>query len=300
MNALTIIGAPSSAGGRQTGQELAPDAFRRAGLMQRLSEQGLDAIDGGDLPLVAYRPDAGRPQSQNLPLVAAVARELGDRVGEALAAGRLPVVLGGDCSIALGVLAGVVQHHTSVGLVYFDADLDLNTPETTHTGILDGMVLAHALGHGAPELTEIGPRRPLLAEGNVLLFGFDVDSGWIDPPEIERLEHSTMLRFPLSEVRPDPARLARRALDRIEERSQAIVVHFDIDVTNSPAGDVEHPRGLDPAAAFEALEVFVASPSCVAITLTEFNAERDPDQSIATELANGLAAALGRRIEGAA
>jgi arginase len=299
LRGLALIGVPSSAGARRTGQEKAPAAFRAAGLPDRLRAKGLEVADLGDLPSVSFRPDPEHPGRQNLPLVVDVARQAADRVDRALASRRLPLVLGGDCSLSLGVISGLLRHRPRLGLLYFDGDLDLNTPDTTGSGIFDGMVLAHALGRGAPELAGIGPRRPLLSEEDVVLFGYDVESGWVDPPETEALERSSLSKYPVAHVREDAAAAARDALLRLESRSDALLVHFDVDVTNLPAADVPHPHGLDAEAAFAALRVFVAAPACAGVVVTELNPERDPDGSDTARLVHGLEEALGARAESA-
>lgn len=137
--------------------------------------------------------------------------------------------------------------------------------------------------------------RPLLAEEDIVLFGDDVGSGWIDPLELEALERSRMSQYPLARVRADAAGAARDALLRLESRSDAILVHFDVDVMDFPAVDVPHPHGLDAESAFAALEVFVAAPTCAAVVVTELNAELDPDGSHTARLVDGLAEALGAR-----
>ena len=292
---IAVLGVPSSAGGRRTGQEAAPAAFRAAGLLERLRAEGLDVADLGDLPSVSFRPDPEHPRQQNLALVAEVARQAADSIDQTLASGRLPLVLGGDCSLSLGVIAGLLRHHTRLGLLYFDGDVDLNTPETTASGIFDGMVLAHVLGRGAPQLAEIGPRRPLLPEEDIVLFGYDAGSGWIDPPELEFLESSRMSKYPLARVRADATAAARDALLHLENRTDAILLHFDVDVMDFPAVDVPHPHGLDAASAFAALRVFAAAPTCAAVVVTELNAELDPDGSHAEHLVGGLVEALAAR-----
>jgi arginase len=221
-----------------------------------------------------------------------VARQVADQTDRALAEARVPLVVGGDCSLSLGVMAGLLRHHARLGVVYFDADLDLNTPETTLSGVFDGMVLAHAFGGGARELSAIGPRLPMVSDGDVVLFGYDVESGWIDPYEIEVLNRSEVSKYPLALVRENPALAAREALRGIEGRTDAVLIHFDVDVTNLPAVDVPHPGGLEAAAAFAALRVFASAQSCAAVVVTEFNAELDPDGSHAKYLVAGLSGAL--------
>ena len=248
----------------------------------------------GDSPPVSYRPDPEHPRHQNADLVARVARQTADRVDRAVASGRAPLVLGGDCSVSLGVVAGLLRHHTRLGLLYFDGDVDLNTPETTESGIFDGMVMAHLLGRGVPELAGIGPRTPLLHEKDVVLFGYDDESGFIDPPEREALERSRMAKYPLARIRQDAAAAAREALSVVQSRSDAFLVHFDVDVTRCPAADVHHPHGLDLRPAFAALKVFLASPACAAVVVTEFNAEKDKDGSDAVRVVDGLVELLTR------
>ncbi len=296
---LSLIGVPSSAGARQTGQERAPAAFRSAGLLERLRAKGLDVADLGDLSPISFRPDPQHPRRQNAALVVDVARQAADRVDQARANRRLPLVLGGDCSLSLGVIAGLLRHHPGLGLLYFDGDVDLNTPETTKSGAFDGMVMAHILGRGDAQVAGIGPRRPLLSEEKIALFGYDAESGWIDPPEIEILERSRMSKYPLARVRSDPAAAAREALVDLESRSDAILVHFDIDVMNLPAADVPHPRGLDAESTFMALRVLVGAPRCVGIVVTELNVDKDPGGAQTELLVEGLVNALGTREEGA-
>lgn len=295
MPGLALIGVPSSAGARQTGQERAPAALRAAGLLERLRAKGLEVADLGDLPSASFRPDPAHPRQQNLDLVVDVARQTADRVDRALESGRMPLVLGGDCSLSLGVISGLLRHHSNLGLLYFDGDLDLETPETTPSGIFDGMVVAHALGRGAQRLAGIGPRRPLLSEEDIVLFGYNVDSGWTDPPELEALERSRLWRYPASLIRADAVAAARDALLQLESRSDAILVHFDVDVMDFPAADVPHAHALAAESTFAALSAFVAAPAFAGLVVTELNAKRDPDGSHAEHVVHGLVEAFGAR-----
>jgi arginase len=270
--------------------------LRAAGLLERLREEGLDVADLGDLPRAFYSRDSEHPQQQNLALVLGVARQVADRVDQALASQRLPLVLGGDCSLTLGVIAGLLRIPQRLGLLYFDGDLDLNTPETTPSGVFDGMVMAHVLGLGVPQLAGLGPRRPLLSKKDVVLFGYNVESGLIDPPELEILERSGLSKYPLARVQAGAVAAAKDALNHLEGRSDTVLVHFDVDVMDFPAADVPHPHGLDAESAFAALRVFATAPLCGGVVVTEFNAERDPDGSQAESLVHGLVEALGARV----
>jgi len=289
---IALFGVPSSAGARRTGQEMAPAALRAAGLLHRLERSALDVVDLGDLPAEAFRPDPSSPRAQNVSAALRVAIGVAEQVDSAVAGGRMPLVLGGDCSLSLGVVAGLRRHYPRLGLLYFDGDLDLNTPRTTTSGILDGMVLAHLLGRGVPELARIGSESTALPEDRIVLFGFDTASGWVDPPELDALQSAAMPKYPLERVRADVEGAAREALRDLESRSDGFLVHFDVDVTDLPAADVPHPRGLDLDAALAALQMFVRSPRCAGVAVTEFNADDDPDGSQAERLADGLARAF--------
>ena len=107
--AVTVIGAATSAGSHHAGQEHAPAALRAAGFVARLADAGLDVADLGDVVTSPFTPDAVAATARSLPEVVRVAGVVADAVAATLAAGRLPVVLGGDCTISLGVVAGVLR-----------------------------------------------------------------------------------------------------------------------------------------------------------------------------------------------
>src|ERR1700682_6465099 len=169
---LGLIGVLFSAGAHGPGQEKAPAALRQAGLLGALREAGCPVEGLGDLPVTRFEPDPAHRKSQSLSRVVAVARQVAERVASAVDLNLVPLVLGGDCSITLGVVAGLLRRQPDLGLIYFDGDADLTTPETTHSGIFDSMGAAHLIGKGAPELAHIGPRFPLVPEDRIVLFGF--------------------------------------------------------------------------------------------------------------------------------
>ena len=292
---LAVIGVPSSAGAHGPGQELAPQWLRRVGLIERLNAACPDVIDLGDLPTVCFRPDPENPKQQNLERVCRVAQQTAERVSQALTLGEKFLVIGGDCTITLGVLAAALKHFASVGMLYFDGDIDLNTPADTPSGIFDGMGLAHILGEGATELTHIGPRFPLLGEADIVLFGCNLESGWTDPAEVQRLERSALARYPVRDVRGRAREAATEALRILEKQAEHIVVHFDVDVIDGaefPAADIPHSGGLSFRDAAEALQVFLSSPRTAGLVVTEFNPSRDADSAQARRLLDELARSI--------
>ena len=155
--ALGVIGVPSSAGAYAPGQEKAPRALRDAGLLAGLKAAGVEIVDHGDAEVWRWRPDREHPYAQNLGAVAECAAETAERVRAALADGQLALVLGGDCTVGLGTVAGHLPEQGRLGLVYLDMHGDLNTPDSVPDGALDWMGVAHMLGEQdcAPELRDV-------------------------------------------------------------------------------------------------------------------------------------------------
>ena len=162
---VSVVGVPTSAGSHNPGQEKAPAAWRTAGLIDALRAAGLDVEDRGDLPAAPYRPVEPAGGLRDADRVAEVARRVAAEVAAIRGAGRLPLVLGGDCTITLGALEGFGEG----GLVYFDGDADLTTPERSGSAVADTMGMTHMLGGGSPRLARLGSRYPLLRPGQVVL-----------------------------------------------------------------------------------------------------------------------------------
>ena len=277
MTRLGLIGVPSSAGAHGPGQEKAPIALREVGLLGALREAGLEIEDLGDLPVARFEPDARNRNQQSLAQVVAVAEGVAAAVEAARQRGLVPLVLGGDCTITLGVVAGLLRGQADLGLIYFDGDADLTTPDTTHSGIFDSMGVAHLIGDGAAELSRIGPRYPLLPEDRIALFGFHPYE--IEPKEQKRLEASAMLRYPVTAMDDRAVELATEARARLEQRVAAFAVHFDVDVMDSaeiPLADWPHYDALSFGEAMRCLRVFTGSPKLAALVVTEINPDHDP------------------------
>ena len=256
--------------------------MRRAGLVTGLQQSGIEVIDFGDLPLVLYQPRSPNRKQQNLTRVLEVARRVADRVDEVLTQHLTPLVIGGDCTITLGVLAGYLRHVENLGLLYFDGDIDLTTPATTHSGIFDSMGMAHMIGEGAEELSHIGSRFPLMPEDHIVLFGFDPLE--VAPWQWEALEQHQMVRFPVTSLRGQPTQAAHRALSQLEQRCDVVLVHFDVDSIDSadfPLADFpHHNEGQSLAEAFACLSVFCSSRKWGGLILTEMNPDHDADGSL--------------------
>lgn len=170
---VTVLGAPSSAGAHFGGQELAPAAIRRAGFIDRLAGAGLDVVDAGDVDGEVFRVDPEHDRTRNIDAVVGVAERVADAVQEHVGRGYLPIVIGGDCTISLGVVAGLQRVRDDVGVAYIDGDADLSTPDRTHSGILDATGVAHLLGFADTPLATIGTAHPMLQPDQLVLLGYD-------------------------------------------------------------------------------------------------------------------------------
>jgi arginase len=297
MTGFTLIGAPSSAGTHGVGQEQAPMQLRRAGLLERLLDAGLDVVDDGDLPLMLYRRRSGDRRQQNLDRVVTMAGRVADRVVRTVAAGRVPLVLGGDCTITLGVVAGMLRQQPDLGLLYFDGDADLSTPATSHSGILDAMGVAHLLGDGAPELARLGPRYPLLPARRLVLFGFDpVEVGPQTEAEVAR---RGLPAWPVTKIIGRAEQAAAEALAALEQVADPVLVHFDVDAVDStdfPLANFPHFNLGQPLdSAMTCLATFCGSAKLGGLVVTEVNPDHDADGSLLAELVDGLTVALGTK-----
>ena len=215
--------------------------------------------------------------------------------GEPEAGWKTPQMLrlGGDCTITVGVIAGLLRRQPDLGLIYFDGDADLTTPDTTRSGIFDSMGMAHMIGEGDPELAHLGPRFPLLPQDRIALFGFQPYE--IEPEEARLLEKSAMLQYPVTSMDARPAEFAAEARGRLEERAAAIAVHFDVDVMDSaeiPLANWPHYDALSFGDAMRCLRVFVASPKLAALVITEINPDHDPEGLLVRQFIDAFADAM--------
>jgi arginase len=272
---LALIGVPTSAGAFAPGQEQAPTALREVGLVELLREAGVDVNDRGDREAWRWRPDRVNRRAQNLAKVVEIVAETAERVTAAVGEEEATLVLGGDCTVGVGTVAGHVSTGERVGLLYFDLHADLNVPDTVAPGALDWMGLAHMLGEqgAARELVEVGPRAPLLEPEQVVLFGWDSEGA--ERGERDAVARLSIEAITVEEVRAGPSAAAARALGLIGSRAERLLVHFDVDVidfTDTPLS--ENPgrnEGLPYADAIRALDALLASALMAGMTLTELN-----------------------------
>jgi arginase len=289
---ISVLGAPTSAGAYAPGQEKAPAAFRRHGLVERLRGAGREVRDRGDAGGIRWRPDPAMPKAMNLGAVVGTAAGIADRVAAALEADEACLVLGGDCTVELGVVAGALRGAASVGLLYIDLDVDLTPPEESD-GALDWTGVVHLLGlEGARrELAGLGPRSPLLAPADILYLGVDNLEG----REPERFASLGMQAIRLAEVKADAARAGARAA-AWGARFERLLVHLDVDVLSYVdfpiAENVRRRPGLVLEELAAALAPVVRAEGWRALTICEVNPDHAPDEAEAFARLSGVLAGV--------
>jgi arginase len=290
---LAVIGAPTSAGAFAPGQEDAPGALRAAGLLDALGVGGRDVVDRGDAPRFRWRVDHAEPRAMNADAVVAGVQAVAERVAEAIGEGDQPLVLGGDCTVGMGTVAGAIAAGAQPRVVYFDLHPDLNTPSSVPDGAFDWTGMAHMLDiEGADDrLAGVGPRRPLLTGDDVVFLG-------ADPKQCTPHERAVIEARGLRLVDVASAQEAI-AGDR------PFLVHFDVDVidfSDVPLSEnTGRGIGISFDAAFEALDVLLAHEALLGLTVTELNphhgAEDGSDvRRFAERLAGGYRSAAGQAI----
>ena len=294
---IALIGAPSSAAAFSIGSEKSPGALRAAGLVERLQAAGYEVIDHGDCAPHLFADDEEHRRARNLPAIVAGLNDLKLRAELAVKSGALVLVLGGDCAQVIGLLAAARRYHHHLSLLWFDRDADVNTPASTPSGRIDGMVVAHILGRGAPELVRFWGESPLVREPDITLFGLER----LDPPEQEYLAKSPMRHNYAGDIQfKGGAKAAQNALAQMHADAHDFVLHLDTDVIaeeDFPAVNVPGSGGLrfeDVRAAF--IE-FVKHKNLLGFDVAQYNPDKDPEGGGAKRLVDLLAEALAARLQ---
>jgi arginase len=301
MKIVHIIGVPLDLGGGRRGVDMGPSALRIAGLGDHIASLGYSVVDKGDLP--APIPETKRPadvKKKYVKEIARVCQKLYDTCLKSLEDGALPIVLGGDHSLAAGSVAASatwVQRTTGkpLGLIWVDAHGDMNTPDSTESGNVHGMPLAALLGNEPMELASIGGSPSVLGPHTVI-----VGVRNLDDQEKARIRAAGIHVFTMKDVDRDGiAKVAERAIGLASEGTGGVHVSFDLDVcdpTFAPGVGTPVKGGFDYRESHMIMEMVADSRRLVALDLVEVNPTLDIRNTTAefgTELA---LSALGKGI----
>jgi arginase len=298
---LGIIGVPIDLGAGRRGVDMGPSAIRIADLEHRLEELGHKVVDYGDLDvMIPETQKVGTGKLRYKQAILAACTELMKSVETCLEEGRMPLVLGGDHSIAIGSVAGstnwFAKQGEALGLIWFDAHGDANTPETTPSGNIHGMSLAVLLGYGDHELVHLGGRAPKVQPRNAVLIGIrDIDSG-----ERDFLKKSGVTCYTMRDLDERGMRdVLDEAIRLASDGTAGIHLSFDLDVLDpedAPGTGTPVWGGISYREAHLAMEMFHDRANIVAMDLVEVNPVLDTQNMTGILAAELAQSALGQTI----
>ncbi|PYQ21671.1 MAG: arginase [Acidobacteria bacterium] len=298
---VTFIGVPLDLGAGRRGVDMGPSAFRVAGILEKVRGLGYEVEDWGDLPVKIPETQApGDPRMKYLKEIKEVCEHLRDRVETAVAKGKIPVVLGGDHSIAMGTLAGLSRHYRArkekVGLIWFDAHADANTAESSPSGNIHGMPLAVALGLGAPSLVNLAGFSPMVDGSRAALVGIRD----VDPAERPNVKASGIGAFTMRDIDERGMRaVMEEAIKRTTSGTAGIHVSFDLDGMDpdyAPGVGTPSPGGLSYREAHLAMEMLADTGKVLSAELVEVNPILDQRNGTAVLGVGLLTSLLGKKI----
>lgn len=298
---VSILGVPLGYGSSMAGVDMGPAALRVARLNQRIEQLGYSVRDLGDMRL--ERPQSFPPAEEKLKYVREISNaceQLAVEVETILDAKHLPLILGGDHSIAIGSFAGVASHYQkqqkSLGLIWFDAHADMNTPDTTPSGNIHGMPLAVLLGYGTPQLTNVRGFAPKLDPSLCAHVG----ARDIDPGERELIRKLGMRFFTMREI--DERGLSACMDEAIAIASQATAgyaVTFDVDALDpgdAPGSGTLVRGGLTYREAHLGMEKIAEAGGMRSLEIVEINTALDVNNKTAELGVELILSALGKTI----
>jgi len=298
---IRIIGVPMDLGASRRGVDMGPSALRVAGLQSRLKQLGRHVEDIGNVPV--RQPEEqhyGEKNAKYLEEIAETCKGLADMVKKTLDEELVPLVLGGDHSIAVGTAAGVAAHYNKkskrIGLIWLDAHGDMNTPESSPSGNVHGMPLASIMGHGPSELTELAGHKPMIDPRSVVLVGIRE----LDSKEKRLVKESGVHIFTMRDIDERGMRdVMSEALRFAIDDTAGVAVSLDMDfVDPSDAPGVGTPvrGGVTYREAHLALEMIADSKNLVSFELVEINPVVDLHNQTATLGVELVLSGLGKKI----
>jgi arginase len=298
---IKIIGVPMDLGAGRRGVDMGPSAIRIAGLNQAIARLGFDVVDAGNVHISpAEAIQRTNPRAHYLPEIAAASEELARMVESSLEEGALPVILGGDHSIAVGSVAGLASFHRKlkqkVGIIWLDAHTDANTPESSPSGNIHGMPLAALLGYGARELTHIAGFAPKVLPEHTAIIG----ARSVDPGERELLRSLGVRVFTMSEL--DERGLGDVVSEAVEiatRNTAGFHVTMDMDFIDpfyAPGVGTPERGGATYRESHLAMEKIAESGRVLSVELTEVNPVYDVANQTALLAVELILSALGKKI----
>ncbi len=298
---VRIIGVPMDLGSGRRGVDMGPSAIRIAGVAAALRDLDCVVEDAGDVAVPVPEVRApGDPTARYLPEIVHVCDRLRQRVRKCLDAGSIPLVLGGDHSIAIGTVSGVAEFYRDRGekggLVWVDAHADMNTPETSPSGNIHGMPLAILLGMGCDRLVNLGGFAPKIDVQNVCLIGIRN----LDDKEKVLVQGSGLNAYTMRDVDERGMKsVMEEALARATHGTAGVHMSFDLDgmdPSQVPGVGTAVRGGLNWREANLLMELLADSAKMTSIEITELNPILDHRNQSGTVAVDLIGSAFGKRI----
>ena len=283
---------PLDLGASKRGASLGPEAIRYAGIVERLERIGYDVKDEGNIEVDRKKAFTQEGSNlKNLNIIKETNERLCSKVDEVMKQRRFPIVLGGDHSIAIGTIKGVLQNVNKLGVIWIDAHSDINTHETSPSGNIHGMPVASLLGMGTKELSEIGGFEKKLDAKNIVFIGSrDLDEG-----ERRTLKKLGITVFTMHEIDDmGIKKVVEEAIEKAQDGTDGIHVSFDVDVLDpkyAPGTGTKVEGGMSYREANYALELIAKTEKLVSVEFVEVNPLLD-DKNKTAETAIILAGSL--------
>lgn len=289
---VSLIGVPIDMGASQLGTRLGPEAIRLSGLVERLEDIDYNIEDLGDMKVPNLYTIKKSPDNlNNLDIVRETNEELCNIVDEVLSRDRLPLILGGDHSIVLGSVKGLLKHYENPGIIYFDAHGDINTDKTSLTGNIHGMPIASLMGLGDERLSSVGDSNLKLKPENIVYIGLRD----LDPGERKAIKSMGIKAFTMEDIDSlGIADVMKEAIQYISKGTDAIHISFDIDCLDpkvAPGTGVKVLGGLNFREAKIAMDMVSKTEKIRSIEFVEVNPLLD-DQNETAHVATALICAL--------
>jgi arginase len=298
---IRIIGVPMDLGQSRRGVDMGPSALRVAGLQARIEQLGLQVEDIGNISV--KQPEEmsyGEKRAKYMAEIAETCQDLAIVVEKSLDEGFLPLVLGGDHSVATGVAAGVSTFYRKqkkeIGYIWLDAHGDMNTPESSPSGNVHGMPLAAIMGYGAPELVDLMGFKPKAEPSNIVIVG----ARDLDAQERKIVKKSGVHVFTMRDIDERGMReVMSDALKYAMDDTAGVSVSLDMDfVDPSDAPGVGTPvrGGVTYREAHLAMEMIADSEAMVSMEIVEINPVIDEHNRTALLGVELVLSGLGKKI----
>ncbi|HET9219180.1 MAG TPA: arginase [Terriglobia bacterium] len=301
MSKISILGVPMDLGADRRGVDMGPSALRYADLNEHLVELGHEVEDLGDLAVIIPETQHyGDPQAKYLKEIADACRHLAELTLGIYEKGRTPLVLGGDHSIAVGTVSGMAEgfrrQNLKLGLLWFDAHADMNTPQTSPSGNVHGMPMASILGYGPPELVDIFGFSPKLPKDRVVMVGIRE----VDREERELVKQSGIRVFTMKEIdRRGIGSVMDEALGIVMRGTDGFSVTLDadfLDPYDSPGVATPVRGGANYREAHLAMEMIADTKKMASFEITEINPILDVQNKTAHFGMELILSAFGKQI----